>query len=288
MRHKSVDPRNMTLPQTGWGPDLKRSALSFTFDNLGEAADLEFNKWPTSDPVGNHYTVTEVLPALLDKFDNGKVTFFIEAWNAETYPAMLQKLAAHGHDVALHGWRHELWGDLDPERQRNILQRSLAALGQIGLRPCGFRPPGGSVGQDPSALLCEFGFTYYSASNKQPGVEDGIAQIPFAWQHLDGVYLMPGGDAMVGTPIPGFPEAASLEGMQRAFNRAIQESIQKGTHLTLVFHPWLLGQDPERLRVLFELYDSAAQNPQLWVAPCRDVANWYLKDLPRQAAPQAG
>jgi peptidoglycan/xylan/chitin deacetylase (PgdA/CDA1 family) len=278
----------MTLPQAGWGPDRKRAALSFTFDNLGEAADLESNRWPTSDPVGNHYTVTKVLPSLLRKFDTGKVTFFVEAWNAQTYPAMLQTLAAAGHDVALHGWRHELWGDLGHESQRDILERSLAAFAQIGLRPCGFRPPGGAVASDPSALLHEFGFTYYSASNNHPGIEAGVVQIPFAWQHLDGVYLMPGGAAMVGTPLPGFPEAASLAGMQRAFNRAIHESIDKGTHLTLVFHPWLLGQDPERLRVLFELYDSAARNSHVWVAPCRDVARWLLEDFPPYAAPQTG
>jgi peptidoglycan/xylan/chitin deacetylase (PgdA/CDA1 family) len=276
----------VTTPQIGWGPDARRSALSFTFDNLGEAADLEFGKWPQNVPVGHHYTVTEVLPALLEKFVAGNVTFFVEAWNAETYPAILEQLAARGHDVALHGWRHELWGDLEPQRQRDILQRCLDAFGKIGLRPRGFRPPGGSVAEDPSALLHQLGFTYYSASGKIPGIKAGVAQIPFAWEHLDGVYLMPGGAAMAG--LPSLPEAASLEGMRRAFRSALDESIDQGLHLTLVFHPWLLGQDRDRLAVLFELYDYAAQNPELWVAPCRDVAEWVLRDEPKCPALQVG
>jgi len=50
-----------------WGPGLKRGAVSFTFDNLGEAADLEFGTWPKDVAVGTHYTVVDVLPALLRK-----------------------------------------------------------------------------------------------------------------------------------------------------------------------------------------------------------------------------
>jgi peptidoglycan/xylan/chitin deacetylase (PgdA/CDA1 family) len=276
----------MTAPQIGWGPEGKRSALSFTFDNLGEAADLEFGKWPSNVPVGRHYTVTEVLPALMDKLVAGKVTFFVEAWNARTYPAILQRLDSHGHDVALHGWRHELWGEIEPQQQREIIQRSLDAFAVIGLQPCGFRPPGGTVAENPSAVLREFGFTYYSASDTSPGIVAGVAQIPFAWEHLDGVYLMPGGAAMAG--LTSLPETASLEGMRRAFHDAIRESIDKGLHLTLVFHPWLLGQDRERLLVLLELYDCATHHPELWVAPCRDVARWVLGDSLTHPALQFG
>jgi len=229
--------------------------------------------------------VTEVLPELLEKLTGGKVTFFVEAWNAETYPAVLKEIAARGHDVALHGWRHELWNKLERDRQPDILRRSLEAFAKIGLRPVGFRPPGGNLAENPSALLREFGFMYYSAAaaaGKTVGVQAGVAQIPFAWQHLDGVYLMPGGAAMA--DLPALPETASLDGMRRAFHNAIRKAIEHGVHLTLVFHPWLLGQDRDRLRLLFELYDDAAQNPDLWVAPCRDVARWILRDEPRPAA----
>jgi peptidoglycan/xylan/chitin deacetylase (PgdA/CDA1 family) len=272
----------MTTPQIGWGPDSKRSALSFTFDNLGEAADLEFGKWPANVPVGRHYTVTEVLPALMERLVAGKVTFFVEAWNAQTYPEILQQLDSLGHDVALHGWRHELWGDMEPQRQREIIKQSLDAFAKIGLQPCGFRPPGGTVAENPSGVLREFGFTYYSASDRNRGILAGVAQIPFAWEHLDGVYLMPGGAAMAG--LSSLPEAASLDGMRRAFHDAIRESIDKGRHLTLVFHPWLLGQDRERLEVLVELYDYATHHPELWVAPCRDVARWVLRGSPKHPA----
>jgi peptidoglycan/xylan/chitin deacetylase (PgdA/CDA1 family) len=267
----------MTSSDTGWGLDGKRAAVSFTFDNLGEAADLETGRWPADKPVGHHYTVTEVLPQLLQNLDAARATFFVEAWNAEMYPALLQELAARGHDVALHGWRHEIWGDLKGNQQSALLSRSLDAFGKLGIRPFGFRPPGGSVVENPSALLRDFGFTYYSPSGSGMGVESGIAHIPFAWEHLDGVYLMPGGSAMAG--LSSLPEEASLDGMRRAFHNALRKAIEDGTHLTLVFHPWLLGQDRERLRLVFELYEYAVQSPDMWVAPCRDVASWVLRDV---------
>lgn len=270
--------------QIGWGPAGKRAALSFTFDNLGEAADLEFGKWPASRPVGQHYTVMEVLPELMEKLVAGKVTFFVEAWNAENYPAILKELAARGHEVALHGWRHELWRELEPDRQRDILRRSLDAFAKIALRPLGFRPPGGSVAENPSALLHEFGFTYYSAAGKGTDVEEGVAHIPFAWEHLDGTYLMPGIGAKVSAELPISSEAASLDGMRRAFYSAIRDAIEQGVHLALVFHPWLLGQDRARLRLLFELYDYAAESPDIWVAPCLEAARWLLRDLPMRSA----
>ncbi len=40
--------------------------MSVTFDNLGEAAQLELGMWPVEVPEGQHFTVVEVLPRLLD------------------------------------------------------------------------------------------------------------------------------------------------------------------------------------------------------------------------------
>jgi peptidoglycan/xylan/chitin deacetylase (PgdA/CDA1 family) len=273
-------PETMTLQKNGWGPSAQRAAVSFTFDNLGEAADIEFGKWPASEPLGSHYTVTEVLPELMSKLNAGKVTFFVEGWNAENYPGTLRELATRGHDVALHGWRHEIWSKLHPSLQKTFLQRSLNAFANIGLRPRGFRPPGGSVPENPSPWLRKLGFLYYSAIGEFVSVEAGVAQIPFAWRHLDGTYLMPhvGAKVIGDTALPRAP--ASLEGMRQAFLDAMHGAVDQGVHLTLVFHPWLLGQDRDRMQLLFELYEHATQSSELWVAPCQDVAEWLLRDSP--------
>jgi hypothetical protein len=80
--------------------------------------------------------------------------------------------------------------------------------------------------------------------------------------------------------LSSLPQPSTPEGMKVAFQNAIDNAVVEGVHLALVFHPWLLGQDRERMRVLFEIYDYAVDRNDVWVAPCRDVAAWILRDAP--------
>jgi len=61
-------------------------AVLLTFDNLGEAADLERDLTPPA-PVGEHPSVTVALPALLDRLRDLELpaTFFVEGINATVY-----------------------------------------------------------------------------------------------------------------------------------------------------------------------------------------------------------
>src|SRR5258707_12037985 len=96
------------LSSSGWGPQCQPGAVSFTFDNLGEASDIEFGTWPEDQPIGSHMSVTQVVPELLARLQGLSVTFFVEAWNATVYPDALRAMADAGHQVALHGLRHEI------------------------------------------------------------------------------------------------------------------------------------------------------------------------------------
>ena len=99
-------------------PGGARATLSLSFDNLGEAAELELGAIEPGAPPGNHFTATETLPALLDRLDERGIaaTFFVEGINAEIYPELLREIAARGHELALHAWRHEQWGELSSRR----------------------------------------------------------------------------------------------------------------------------------------------------------------------------
>ena len=91
-----------------------------TFDNLGEASELERGTWPADEPLGRHPSVTEALPRLLDELDAHGLTatFFVEGINCELYPDAVREIAARGHEVGVHGWRHETWGSWRPPRAR--------------------------------------------------------------------------------------------------------------------------------------------------------------------------
>ena len=97
-----------------FGPAGLPSALVLTIDNLGEARALERGTQPPDAPVGDDPSVTEALPWLLDELESAGLTatFFVEAINTELYPDALKQIAARGHGLGLHGWRHEEWTSL--------------------------------------------------------------------------------------------------------------------------------------------------------------------------------
>src|SRR5262245_16766868 len=106
-----------------WGPEGKQAAICFTFDNLGEASDIEFRYWPTDRAVGQHFSVLHNLPAILDLLPM-KVTFFIESWNLDVYPDAVHAVRDAGHEIGCHGIRHEIWCNLTPDQERDHIKRS--------------------------------------------------------------------------------------------------------------------------------------------------------------------
>jgi peptidoglycan/xylan/chitin deacetylase (PgdA/CDA1 family) len=140
-------PRADVLPP--WNADGATAAVSITFDNLGEAAELELGVWPADRPAGSHFSVLEALPRVLALLSTLSLhaTFFVEGLNAELYPDALRSVADQGHEVATHAWRHEQWGSLDRETEAALLRRATEALVAVGLAPTGFpparRPPHG-------------------------------------------------------------------------------------------------------------------------------------------------
>ena len=72
---------------------------------------MERGTWPADRPVGQHPSVTEALPRLLAELLRLGLlaTFFIEAINCELNPKAVRAIAEHGHEIGIHGWRHESW-----------------------------------------------------------------------------------------------------------------------------------------------------------------------------------
>jgi peptidoglycan/xylan/chitin deacetylase (PgdA/CDA1 family) len=227
--------------------------VSVTFDNLGEAAQLELGMWPAEVPQGEHFSVVEVLPRLLDLLAarGVKATFFVEGLNAQMYPDALRAVLAGGHEVAVHAWRHEEWGALDGEREAMLLDRAGKAMRAIGIEPRGFRPPGGGLTARTLGLLVERGYCYVSPAGERAGMCDGLAVLPFRWPMVDAYSYLPqfaglreryGGD--------GGPDPYTPAQMRDEMITALREQAEGGggsqregdsgggDHLTLLFHPF--------------------------------------------------
>jgi peptidoglycan/xylan/chitin deacetylase (PgdA/CDA1 family) len=219
--------------------------VSVTFDNLGEAAQLELGMWPDDVPQGQHFTVVEVLPRLLELLAarGVKSTFFIEGLNAEMYPDALRTIVAAGHEVAVHAWRHEEWAALDPESEFALLRRATEAMRSIGIEPRGFRPPGGGLTERTLALLGEHGYSYVSPAGAREGVLDGLAVLPFRWPLVDAYAYLPSFAGLRQRYGDG-ADPLSTEWMRAKMIAALQShaitqsDVEQAGHLTLLFHPF--------------------------------------------------
>ena len=259
--------------------------VSVTFDNLGEASELEAGAWPDDRPLGEHFSVVEILPGLLERLREREIaaTFFVEGLNAELYPGTLRDMAAAGHEVALHAWRHEQWRRLDPGRERELLARSRAAMDSVPLAATGFRPPGGVLAEAGTALLEEHGFSYCSPAGKRPGRLGKLAVLPFRWRLIDAYFYLPHFGALRerdgASPEPQPPSA-----MSAAVCAALDEHAAGGGHLPLLFHPFLLSMGDEAEAALERVLDHLAELVRSGAVSClrMDEAARRLGEHPDQ------
>lgn len=267
-------------------PGGARGALCLSFDNLGEAAAIELGAMAADDPaIGEHPTATRTLPALLDVLGEHGVaaTFFVEGLNAELYPDALRAIAAAGHEVAYHAWRHEQWGELSAAGQAHNLARGIAALEALGLSVAGLRPPGGQLGPGGVAVAGEAGLRYASPAGEGVGVEDGVALLPFRWRHVDASCVLPPlapvRERMAGSPDPLDPGAflAHLEA-------EVERLALEGGFATIVLHLSMLDWLGEsRLAALLERLSVEARGGGLWLTTGAEIAERLLASPERFA-----
>jgi peptidoglycan/xylan/chitin deacetylase (PgdA/CDA1 family) len=221
-----------------FGTEQPSSTLVLTFDNLGEAAALERGEPPIAP--GRDPSVSRALPWLLDQLDrHGLIaTFFVEAVNCELYPDAIQEIAAGGHELGHHGWAHETWRDLSPQDERDALVRGLDAFAKLGLRPRGFRPPGGELTEYTPALLREHGFDWCSPAGEHAEIRDGLVYIPFDWDLVDAYHLMDSFGALRASR--GDPEARRAPAELADW---LSHRLAAGGRQTLIMHPFLMLED---------------------------------------------
>jgi hypothetical protein len=161
---------------TTWGPQGCRASVSVTFDNLGEACDINMGRRRANSPVGSHVTARRVLAQLIEDVEGLGISYFIESVNVRLYPEQMKSLQAAEHEIGWHTWHHENWGRLSHARKRSNLAHILAALRNINISPVGFRPPGGVTDPPSLTLLKEHGFKRATTSGSRR-----VARSPDAW-----------------------------------------------------------------------------------------------------------
>lgn len=125
---------------------------------------IDVNKWP-------EYTCrvernTQRLLALFDRKDI-KATFFVLGWVAERYPALVKEISAQGHELASHGYSHQLVYSQTPEVFKEETRKSKCILEDIsGQEILGYRAASYSITSKSLwalDILAELGFTWDSS-----------------------------------------------------------------------------------------------------------------------------
>ena len=125
-----------------------------------------------SDETGG-LVLREGMPLLLDLYAASgiKTTFFFTAHIAKLYPDVVKMIIPYGHEVASHGYTHEIDQAFDLmslDRQIDHLKRSKDILEDIsGEEVISFRAPAARVNKDTPLALKETGFKIDSSVASQ-------------------------------------------------------------------------------------------------------------------------
>lgn len=120
-------------------------------------------------PVGTPARANEIVPRVLDLLAEHAVrgTFFVVGELAEAEPALVKRIAAAGHEIALHAYRHVPLPKLTAAVFRDETARGRAVLEDLsGSAVTGFRAPSFSlVPESRWAVdeLTDLGFVYSSS-----------------------------------------------------------------------------------------------------------------------------
>ena len=92
-------------------------------------------------------------------------TCFVLGWIAERCPALIKRIAAEGHEIASHGYSHEMLDVLTPAQFRADVERSKNLLEELtGAQVVGYRAPAFSIKDWAVPVLQELGFLYDSSA----------------------------------------------------------------------------------------------------------------------------
>ena len=237
----------------------------FTFDNMAEASEIGAGTLAGPRAPGTDRALAEGQPRLLDLLDahGVRATFFPEGWNGEHHPDAVREIVRRGHELGMHGWLHERWSELDPDTERLLADRATTALaGAAGVRPVGFRAPGGARTAATEAILRELGYAFDASlgdgmrAARLPG---GLPQVPFVWPGVDGYFFLRDG------PVP--PAEVG-----RRWLAVLDQAAARGGLFVLVCHAHITGVEPARLAALGSVLARAVADPRVAVRTVGDVA----------------
>lgn len=198
---------------------------------------------------------------LLEIFDRHQVhsTFFILGWVAARFPSLVRQIAELGHEVASHGFNHELVYSLTASQFRDDVRRAKQTIEDAAGRAVrGYRAPSFTVVERSLwalDVLIEEGHEYdasiFPIHHDRYGIPSAPRHIHVIERPAGSIVEVPGSTTPLGgvnVPVAGggyfrlLPYAWTRWGISRV-NRREQKPV------TFYLHPWEIDPGQPRLAV---------------------------------------
>ena len=227
---------------------------------------IPFSTWSSYE-----FRVEKNVHRLLDLFDSCNLqpathnrhahkvrcTFFILGWIAERLPHLVREIQDRGHEVASHGFDHNLCNEEPKDRLKQDLLDSKKLLEDIiGAPVLGYRAPSFSISDSILKVIEECGYLYDSSFNSfamhgrygkilinryaKKGisyqVSNNFFELPISNLTLGKSFVIPWGGGAYFRIIPF-----------QIFKRGVERILKKENAYLFYMHPWEI--DPDQPRV---------------------------------------
>ena len=259
-------------------PEGKHSALCFSVDVDAYAPWLWQHRESLPNMLGarehRNYGLRRGLARMVTMLDHLQIkgSFFVPGVIAQENPSLLPGLVERGHEVALHGYYHELVTDTSEERFSEALEASIEIfVSQTGLRPEGFRSPAWEMTPYMLNELKRNGLWDSSLMGHDvPYSIGGVTEVPVRWDNDDAIFFKFLGAADK-SPRPD----AEVE-RQWADDAAAQ--ARDGGLFMLTVHDWICGR-AARVEMLERILSPLLGDESIWFARCGQIAKHH-KSVP--------
>jgi len=187
-------------------------------------------------------------------------TFFILGWIAERQPSLVKLIADAGHEIACHGYGHQLPSHLGPKNFRDDLRHSRDILrGIIGKDVIGFRAPSFNYPVWVPEILAEEGFVY-SSSLFPTVLHDRYTPVPanvkdkWVFQWDCGLYeILVSSLVVAGRHLPWGGGGYFRILPSSLFRAGVRRILKKGRPFVFYLHPWELDPEQPRVRTISQM-----------------------------------
>jgi peptidoglycan/xylan/chitin deacetylase (PgdA/CDA1 family) len=287
-RYTISDEKSLSDDEIRW-PDGNRCCVSITVDLSVAAGPSGIGVADLTKPEALFGT-GQGLTALREILRRHalRATVGVPAAMARIHGDLVRSLAADGHEIAAHGFRHEDVGGLERAEERRRLSRTTEILADVvGHEPAGWfslprqgdRYATGTVSPNTIDLLLEAGYLYlgngladdiphyWVADATEPRA---LLTLPYYYHFDDQFFLM-------------FPRAGTglehPDALVRNWQAEFAAQYRRGRYFHMTLHPQHIGWC-NRIELLDQFLTELRRVPGLWNPTGSECARYWLAQFP--------